>query len=386
MSVKVHNYASGVRPTSANAVFDLPVGVYTVKRDPDGVFFLQETSVPQDPVKVYGQDTNSRASRYLDFFVDHHGKTLGSLLIGEPGSGKTLLMRKIINMALSRDIHVILVESGFHGSNFNSFIHEQLRGISAVVAMDEFEKMYDMRDDEVLAPLLTLFDGPLTSHKFFVCTANNRDAVADPFFNRPSRIRYMAQFTSVSNEVIEEYLSDNLKFPELMSELMSVLVGMDKVNFDCLATATAEVNRTGSVTNAMVDLNIKDKYTSDDYYSIIKVVDRETGEEYLFEEDHHFKPEYEKLSFYVGNGSRPTNLPKKKSFCYRDLREEHQEDFDSIFNCHMAQIDFTKAPFREDGCFVFEANPRTTTMIGEEPENVPGVYVYVKSKSSQYAF
>ena len=123
MSSKVHKFMSGYMPTADNTVFELPVGVYAARVDQFGNFYLEPTSVPENPSKVYGEDTAIRAERYLNTFMDTPGKSMGALLIGEPGSGKTMLMRKIINEGLRQGISVIMVENGFSGANFNKFIH-----------------------------------------------------------------------------------------------------------------------------------------------------------------------------------------------------------------------------------------------------------------------
>lgn len=369
MATKVHNFQSGVIPTSEHTVFDLPVGAYSVRVDQHGNYFLEHATVPADPSKIYGEDTGIRATRYLESFKSSPNKSMGALLIGDPGSGKTMLIRKIINQGIRDGITVILVGQGFHGSNFNKFIHEALRDTSAIVVMDEFEKMFNMADDEVLAPLLTLFDGPSDSHKFFLCSANDRNQIADPFFNRPSRFYYIAEFGSVGDDVIKQYIEENLQFPELAGELIATLIEMDKVNFDCLSTAVREVNRCGNVKMAFMDLNIRDKFSRDGVYAITRVVDAETGVDYSFDPDNYFRPQTDDISFFV------TNEPQ--SITTRNKHPDNEDDNCGEKTRHYGAIDRTIPPTRIDGCFVFSARSSNDGRM---------VNVFIRSTASLFAF
>lgn len=374
MATKVTKFNSGVIPTSDNAVFELEVGVYAVRMDQFGNYFLEPTSTPSNPTKVYGGDTDTRANRFLDWFVSHPEKSLGTLLIGEPGSGKTLLMRRLINMAIPRGISVIMVERGYVGESFNRFIHESLKKTSAIVCMDEFEKLYNMNDDEQLAPLLTLFEGPNGSHKMFVCTANNRSQIADPFFNRPGRIRYIAEFGNVGDDVIIEYVNDNLINPDLRDPLRIRLIDMDKVNFDCLVTAVSEVNRMNDVDAAFADLNIKDKYSSDASFALVRVVDRQTGKDLLYREDVHFRPQHDIVMVYV-----PKDSPKKSATVSIDDDDDHVSHMGSD-RVHLS-VDRSIVPTRKDGCFVFVArnnDPESKTKVEAD--------IYIKNHYRMFAF
>lgn len=383
MSTKVHKFMSGFMPTADNTVFELPVGVYAARVDQFGNFFLEPTSVPENPSKVYGEDTEIRAERYLSTFMDTPGKSMGALLIGEPGSGKTMLMRKIINEGLRQGVSVIMVENGFSGANFNKFIHESLRDTSAIVAMDEFEKMYNMNDDEVLAPLLTLFDGPNDSHKMFLCSANNRNQIAEPFFNRPSRFYFMAEFGNLADDVIREYIHDHLIHKHLEGELFTKLVGMDKVNFDCLATSVKEVNRCGNVDRAFMDLNVKEKYSSDTVYALFRVVDKNTGIEYAFNPDNRFRPVHDSVLVYVPkNRSEHRGMSEmERMIDTDDLNHDENTKFNKNHHSVRAYVDRSVAPMREDGCYVFTAKTRASADCGEL-----NLRIFIKNTSKMFAF
>lgn len=257
---------------NANSFETLKPGFYKVGKTITGQFFLSEDIAPTIPSKIYGKSHRNRADRIIGAFNRNTKSSTGALLVGEAGSGKTLLASDIM-IREAKTKPVITVASAYYGASFNEFIHNIG---SAVVFFDELEKLYDFDESDVLASLLSLFAGSVTSHKLFICTANNKYAIGEHFFNRTGRFRYVCKFDSLEVSAIEEYLTDNLENKTLFEEVRDFSMSNRKINMDVLCALVEEVNIIGNFTDAVTDLNIEHRI--DGQYEIISVYSEDGSE------------------------------------------------------------------------------------------------------------
>jgi hypothetical protein len=184
--------------------------------------------------KLYG---NPRAltNRYLETFKELD-KNLGCLFIGMKGSGKTLTAQVLLE---DSNLPIIVVNSCFEGVDstiFNDFLTSITQNVA--VFFDEFEKVYDDRQQE---ELLTVLDGSCGGKKLFVFTCNG--TINYYLMNRPGRIRYKQEYNTLEESIIKEYISDNLIHKEYQEELEELIVILDGGNMDILCTLVDEVNR-----------------------------------------------------------------------------------------------------------------------------------------------
>jgi hypothetical protein len=261
-----HFFQSGntfhVAPADAlNITETLPAGNYVVKFSENQGFYLEQGKEFTLPSKVYGR-TNSHTERVLNSFRDRDRNT-GVLLVGEKGSGKTLLARKI-----SRDsgLPVLIINSSFTGDNFNSFLSSITQ--PCMVFFDEFEKIYEKDKQE---KILTLLDGTYQSRKLFVITSNDKYRIDTHMRNRPGRIFYLIEFAGLDEEFIREYCQDVLK-PEYQSstdKIVEVSSLFDEFNFDMLVAIVEEINRYGEEPKQLLTLlNAKPEYSGDITYTV----------------------------------------------------------------------------------------------------------------------
>lgn len=166
----------------------LPVGNYIIQIDErSGELYLEQVESFPKSGKLYGK-VRSQTGRILNTFFERPSGT-GVLLVGEKGSGKTLLAKNISIEAAKQGVPTLIVNTPFVGDKFNKFIQNISQ--PAIIFFDEFEKVYDEERQELV---LTLFDGSFPSKKLFLITSNDEDLINCNMFNRPGRIYYMLEF------------------------------------------------------------------------------------------------------------------------------------------------------------------------------------------------
>jgi len=244
----------------------LPVGNYIVKQDAFGNFFLDKVDNFIAPKKLYG-DVLKNANRILNTYFDRTTST-GVMLAGEKGSGKTLLSKMISVIATEKDVPTILVNTPYHGDEFNQFI----QGIDqpCIILLDEFEKMYDSEQQE---SILTLLDGVFPSKKLFILTCNDKWRIDQNMRNRPGRIYYMMDFKGLDISFIEEYCEDNLKNKEHISSVIKISTLFSEFNFDMLKALVEEMNRYNETAQeSMAMLNAKPEFSDKGNYEVQLVI------------------------------------------------------------------------------------------------------------------
>ena len=237
----------------------LPVGNYALKFNQFEGFYLETVPDFKLPHKVYGSNPR-HSERIINTFRGRQGNT-GVMLVGEKGSGKTLLARQV---SIQSGLPVIIINSAYSGENFNSF----LGSISqpCIVFLDEFEKVFDKDAQE---KLLTLLDGTYQSKKLFLLTSNNKWRLDDHMKNRPGRIFYLIEFAGLDEAFIREYCADCLSNQEYTETIVKVSKLFDSFNFDLLASIVEESNRYGEDPERFMEiLNAKPEYSGKMEYKV----------------------------------------------------------------------------------------------------------------------
>jgi len=277
----------------------LPVGTYTVLFDDKCCqYFLERIDDFEIKGKIYGKAIR-RADRILRTF-DSRSASTGVLLSGEKGSGKTLLAKKICADAAAKGISTLVINQAWVGERFNAFI--QLIDQPTIVMFDEFEKVYDNKEDRNQEYLLTLLDGVYPSKKLFLLTCNEERKIDSNFLNRPGRIFYAIKFGGLDADFIQEYCEDNLDAKEYIPQICSISSLFDHFNFDMLKAMVEEMNRYGETPDEVLEmLNAKPEYGGSSSFKI-----------QVFKDDKCIKKEHVNDNYDEWNGNP---LTEEISFC-----------------------------------------------------------------------
>lgn len=241
----------------------LPAGNYVVKQDPFENFYIEQIESFDVPTKMYG-DTIRNTERIINSFWDRE-KSTGVMLVGEKGSGKTLLSKNICVELAKQSVPTIVINHPWVGDKFNTLIQSIQQ--PCIVMFDEFEKVYNSDEQE---ELLTLLDGIYSSKKLFMLTSNDKWRVDSHMRNRPGRIFYMVDFTGLDEAFIREYCHDNLlSDTKTVDTIVSIASVFGAFNFDMLKALIEEMMRYNETPQeAMRILNVKAEFDSGTTYSV----------------------------------------------------------------------------------------------------------------------
>lgn len=235
----------------------LPAQSYVVRFANQRGFYLEkhiEIEITED--KVYGIHAE-KVQKVLNSFSKFN-RSLGVILSGNKGIGKSLFAKMLAIEAIKRNIPLIVVDKYIPGvASYLESIEQEV-----VVLFDEFDKTFG----EVKTPegetnpqtsLLSLFDGVSCGKKLFVITCNELHKLNGYLINRPGRFHYHFRFDYPNANEIRQYLTDKLK-EEYHGEIENVIAFSRKIdlNYDCLRAIVFEINNGYSFKDAIIDLNI----------------------------------------------------------------------------------------------------------------------------------
>lgn len=180
--------------------------------------------------KIYGIETNI-IERIAKTYNNNVSKNLGILFNGIKGTGKTVSAKLVCNKL---NQPVIIVNAPIPG--LEMFLNSIPQNIT--IFIDEYEKIYERSNE-----MLTIMDGVMNSEfrRLFILTTNQL-RIEDNLLQRPSRIRYLKEFTHLSPKIVEEIVDDILVYKQLKLECIQFIASLELITVDIVKAILQEVN------------------------------------------------------------------------------------------------------------------------------------------------
>jgi hypothetical protein len=276
-----------VQIRKSTVVAEIPARIYRLEAcNEHGMHLVPENDFTL-PKRIYGK-VHTHAQRIMRAY-ELGEKNHGTLLIGDPGSGKTLTLKQLAMLGVDMGYPVILVNQAFPGpmlAGFLATIKQQ-----CIVAFDEFDKKYGAKDkdgdaipSELQDAILEILDGALPGDKkLYVLTANEDAKISKYLKDRPSRIRYTIPFKRIDIDTVIDYVSTNLKDcseEHIRAFLMLVIAdsdGFKGMNFDSMVELVNEMNNFKCSLDEALELMIRNgKHVNSSYEITVFKGDKKT--------------------------------------------------------------------------------------------------------------
>ncbi|MFG1857448.1 AAA family ATPase [Actinomadura geliboluensis] len=231
----------------------LPVATYAINFSQMTGYSLRQIE-PLAPGRetVYG--THAERVRRIVRGYEVMGRSLGVILSGDKGMGKSLMIRMLAERTRELGLPTVLVRDSTPG--LVSFLDELGE---ALVVFDEFEKVFSIdEDEEPQNQFLGLFDGQSSAKRLYVISVNELEQVTDYILNRPGRFHYHMRFAYPDPETVGRYLRDQV--PGIVGTQVEEVIDFSRkydINFDHLRAIAFEMRLGGAFSDVIGDLNIK---------------------------------------------------------------------------------------------------------------------------------
>lgn len=231
----------------------LPVGTYKIGFNPMQGFSLikiEDFTCKED--KIYGNHPQ-KIQKVLRSY-DAMDRSLGIILSGDKGMGKSLFVNLLAEKMIERDMPVIICQNNIGG--VSEFIDEIKQ--DALFIFDEYEKNFPIEGDgETQNSMLSLFDGLSQTKRMYAITVNDLSKLSEFIKNRTGRFHYHIRFDYPTSEELVTYMEDKvLPLYHDQIKLVDEFARRVPINYDTLRSIAFELNMGNPFKEAITDMNI----------------------------------------------------------------------------------------------------------------------------------
>lgn len=236
-----------------------PLGTYRVHfTSKEGFSLVKMEDLTIGDERVYGGRDKKVEKIFRSYGLSD--RSLGVMLSGDKGIGKSLFLRMVAEKAREHNLPVVIVQDD------NDGIVEFLDSLDeCLIVFDEFEKIFPAGRRSLVDGVnrqnqfLSLFDGLSSVKRIYCLTVNDIADVSTYIVNRPGRFHYHMRFEYPGPDEVRQYLVDqapNANPDEI--ENVALFSRRANLNYDHLRAIAFELEQPDALFAEIVeDLNIK---------------------------------------------------------------------------------------------------------------------------------
>lgn len=240
---------------TSGTIDHIPAHVYDVGFHPEmGLLLVKDRKQFTVPERKYGEHRvwfNAVTSRY-----DRLNPSMGVLMVGLKGSGKSMLAEDICNWGLAQDLPVLFINQKLPVH----MIHGAVSSIGpCIVYFDEFGKSYRASDDQTEEnerdKMITLFSDSSHRGVMFIVTGNAQYEFSDFMIDRPGRFEFRLNFGKLSVKAAAD-IADEFKLNPDMRDILLRHTVHNNSSYDIATKLAASLRGCKSVEEAATLLSI----------------------------------------------------------------------------------------------------------------------------------
>lgn len=230
MSTKLFNEDGTIvirHVSDANVTDHVPPHVYRLREHPmsSDLFLVPDRLKFDLPPKFYGKH-NTHKQEILTAYNKQEG-SVGVILDGIKGAGKSVLAEDLCNTALEKYLPVLFIDRPFAPSVLQRVVAQVG---PCVVYFDEFGKIYSSSQRR---DLLTFFSDSSFKKVLFIVTSNSKKELDKYMLDRPGRFLFRINYKRLDPLAIIEMI-DDFNLDSDMGQMMNAYVHHNAVTFDML--------------------------------------------------------------------------------------------------------------------------------------------------------